>query len=74
MKRAQPLVDVESQQRETETTFNQQWEAGLIEGWEEAVPQQAPENGVGIWCSACKCFQHGLSTALLTVYRPEDVL
>lgn len=53
-KRAQPLVDVESQQREAEATFNQQWEAGLIEGWEEAAPKQSAENGGGIWCPACK--------------------
>lgn len=56
-KRAQPLVDTESQQQEAETIFNQQWEAGLVEGWEESAPKSVGE-GAGIWCSACKpsCF------------------
>lgn len=52
-KRAQPLVDTESQQREAEAIFNQQWDSGLIEGWEDAAPKTTGE-GPGIWCSACK--------------------
>ena len=63
IKRAQPLVDIESQQREAETIFNQQWEAGLIEGWEEAVFKQSAENGTGIWCAACKCRPHSNSSS-----------
>ncbi|PSS35421.1 hypothetical protein PHLCEN_2v1576 [Hermanssonia centrifuga] len=56
-KRAQPLVDVTSQQREAETMFNKKWEAGEIEGWEEIRQKavaQAEGNGEGIWCSACQ--------------------
>ncbi|KIP10663.1 hypothetical protein PHLGIDRAFT_84618, partial [Phlebiopsis gigantea 11061_1 CR5-6] len=52
-KRVQPLVDIESQQREAETIFNQQWEDSLIEGWEDVVPKTTGD-GPGIWCSACQ--------------------
>ncbi|EKM59265.1 uncharacterized protein PHACADRAFT_25368 [Phanerochaete carnosa HHB-10118-sp] len=54
IKRAQPLAEIESQQREAETQFNQQWEAGLVEGWEESIPKQTAENGISVWCSACQ--------------------
>jgi splicing factor 3A subunit 3 len=57
VKRMQPLVDVETRQREAEVAFNSQWEAGEIEGWEESNPAKALANGngaVGIWCSACE--------------------
>ncbi|KAH9939987.1 RNA splicing factor PRP9 [Amylocystis lapponica] len=57
-KRAQPLVDVESRQREAETAFLKQWEAGEIEGWEESRQGKAATNGngtgEGIWCAACQ--------------------
>ena len=56
-KRAQPLVDVDTQQKETEAQFSVQWEAGEIEGWEETKVKPAANgegNGEGIWCSACE--------------------
>lgn len=54
-KRAQPLVDIETQQKEAEGIFNRQWEAGEIEGWEEVRSKAAnSEGGEGIWCAACK--------------------
>ncbi|KAH9850741.1 RNA splicing factor PRP9 [Lenzites betulinus] len=55
-KRSQPLVDVETQQREAEEQFNKSWESGETEEWEEAQ-RKAPENGgseAGIWCAACQ--------------------
>lgn len=55
-KRAQPLVDIESQQHEAEAIFSKQWDDGLIEGWEDAVPKTTGE-GPGIWCSACQFLQ-----------------
>ena len=59
MKRSQPLVDVESQQREAEQQFNKAWEeSGLAEEWQDPKQAKAPagENGEssGIWCAACK--------------------
>ncbi|KAI0375800.1 RNA splicing factor PRP9 [Pilatotrama ljubarskyi] len=56
MKRSQPLVDVESQQREAEEQFNKYWDSGETEEWEESQPK-APENvngEAGIWCAACQ--------------------
>lgn len=56
-KRAQPLVDVDTQQKEAEAQFSAQWEANEIEGWEEPQPKAASNgegNGEGIWCAACK--------------------
>ena len=63
MKRSQPLVDVESQQREAEQRFNKAWEeSGLAEEWQDPKQAKAPagENGEssGIWCAACKCLSH----------------
>ncbi|KZT13015.1 uncharacterized protein LAESUDRAFT_690087 [Laetiporus sulphureus 93-53] len=58
IKRAQPLVDIESQQREAEAEFVKKWEAGEIEGWEEERPSKPAANGdgngEGIWCAACQ--------------------
>lgn len=54
MRRSQPLVDVESQQREAAAQFSKQWEAGEIEGWEEESKLKVAENGDGIWCAACQ--------------------
>ncbi|EMD40919.1 hypothetical protein CERSUDRAFT_44990 [Gelatoporia subvermispora B] len=62
MKRAQPLVDVESQQREAEAEFASRWDAGDVEGWEDtrrgktAPNASATSNGSegGIWCAACQ--------------------
>lgn len=53
-KRSQPLIDVESQQREAEAHFNTYWELDESNDWEEAQVK-APENGSGdgIWCAAC---------------------
>lgn len=53
-KRAQPLLDVETQQREAEEVFSRQWEAGEIEGWEEAYKTNPAGEGEGIWCAACE--------------------
>ncbi|GBE79964.1 hypothetical protein BKA93DRAFT_816730 [Sparassis latifolia] len=56
-KRAQPLVDVESRQREAEAQFSKQWDADEIEGWEESRQSKPTTNGnnaEGIWCSACQ--------------------
>ncbi|OBZ76237.1 Pre-mRNA-splicing factor sap61 [Grifola frondosa] len=57
-KRAQPLIDVESQQREAETQFNKYWEEGDIEEWVDPRQNKAAANvnnaEQGIWCSACQ--------------------
>jgi splicing factor 3A subunit 3 len=58
-KRTQPLVDVDTKQREADAEFDTKWEAGEITGWEESnTKAQAVTNGTnaGIWCSACKYF------------------
>ncbi|KAL4241961.1 RNA Processing and DNA Damage Response Regulator [Abortiporus biennis] len=55
MKRAQPLVDVESQQKEAENEFEKQWENDDMDDWVEAKQAKATENGgEGIWCAACQ--------------------
>ena len=57
MKRSQPLVDIESQQREAEEQFNKTWDAGELEEWQDSRQSKAPaaENVEGgIWCAACK--------------------
>lgn len=60
-KRAQPLVDTESKQRDAEAQFLKQWDAGEVEGWEESRQSKAAANGndngngEGIWCTACEC-------------------
>lgn len=55
MKRAQPLVDVEAQQKEAEAEFDKQWEAGELGDWEEArQPSGSTASGEGIWCAACE--------------------
>ncbi|KAJ3478632.1 hypothetical protein NLI96_g9625 [Meripilus lineatus] len=53
-KRAQPLVDIESQQRESEAAFEKQWAEGDNSEWIDS--RLAKENGgeEGIWCSACQ--------------------
>ena len=58
-KRSQPLVDVESQQREAEEQFNKAWEESeLAEEWQDSKQARAAAGvngeGSGIWCSACK--------------------
>lgn len=55
-RRAQPLVDVESQQKKAEAEFASKWDVGEISGWEEERPNKTTENGAGegIWCAACK--------------------
>ncbi|RPD67005.1 RNA splicing factor PRP9 [Lentinus tigrinus ALCF2SS1-7] len=55
MKRSQPLVDVESQQREAEVQFEKYWESEGAEEWQDVKQTKAPENGeAGIWCAACQ--------------------
>ncbi|KAH9844080.1 RNA splicing factor PRP9 [Rhodofomes roseus] len=55
-KRAQPLVVVESQQKEAEAQFTSKWDAGEISGWEEEKSNKSAANGTGegIWCAACQ--------------------
>ncbi|KAI0700746.1 hypothetical protein BC835DRAFT_1518002 [Cytidiella melzeri] len=53
-RRAQPLVDIESQQREAEGVFTRQWEAGEVEGWEENRAVKTGDGAEGIWCAACQ--------------------
>ncbi|KZT72566.1 hypothetical protein DAEQUDRAFT_749309 [Daedalea quercina L-15889] len=55
-KRAQPLVDVESQQKEAEVQFASKWDADEISGWEDERPNKHSTNGngEGIWCAACQ--------------------
>lgn len=60
-KRSQPLVDVESQQREAEEQFNKAWEESeLAEEWQDSKQAKgaagANGEGSGIWCAACKYF------------------
>lgn len=61
-KRALPLVDSEFQQREAEAEFNKKWDAGEIEGWEEARQTKSAANsegnGEGIWCAACEFYDY----------------
>jgi len=56
-KRTQPLVDVDTRQREAEVEFDTKWEAGEIAGWEESntkTPAATNGTNMGIWCSACQ--------------------
>ncbi|KAG6809426.1 hypothetical protein H0H92_000297 [Tricholoma furcatifolium] len=54
-KRAQPLVDINTQQQENEDEFNKRWEAEEITGWEENKQASVNGNGsTGIWCAACQ--------------------
>ncbi|CCM05550.1 uncharacterized protein FIBRA_07777 [Fibroporia radiculosa] len=57
-KRAQPLVDVDSRQREAELKFARQWEDGQTDDWEESRQGKPVANGgdkaEGIWCAACQ--------------------
>ena len=70
-KRAQPLTDVELQQKEAEEIFTKQWEAGEIEGWEDRRQEQAKETGEGIWCAACKYVHCNNSSHNKSVYPPQ---
>ncbi|KAJ7590658.1 RNA splicing factor PRP9 [Mycena floridula] len=53
-KRAQPLEDHQSRQREAELDFEKRWDAGEISGWEDNTAAKANLEGAGIWCSACQ--------------------
>ena len=74
-KRAQPLVDIETLQREAEEVFTRQWEAGEIEGWEEIRHNKSTDGeGEGIWCAACECFEPiGILCLLTYGNRSENV-
>ncbi len=50
-KRTQPLVDIESLQRQAEEEFASLWEEGNVPGWESKT--QAPSSEGEIWCAAC---------------------
>ncbi|KAF8913757.1 hypothetical protein CPB84DRAFT_1669479 [Gymnopilus junonius] len=56
-KRTQPLVDVDSRQRNAAMEFDKKWEAHEIPGWEDPPDSKSQANGTessGIWCSACQ--------------------
>jgi len=58
VKRAQPLVDFESREKEVIVEFETQWEEGKILGWDDAPNVKSQPNGSsnseGIWCSSCQ--------------------
>ncbi|KAF4619400.1 hypothetical protein D9613_005125 [Agrocybe pediades] len=58
VKKTQPLVDVESQQRSAAAEFDKKWDNHDLEGWEDSSPESKSQtNGdesAGIWCSACQ--------------------
>ncbi|KIY49417.1 hypothetical protein FISHEDRAFT_41478 [Fistulina hepatica ATCC 64428] len=51
-KRTQPLVDIDTQQREAQVEFEKLWEAGGFEDWQ--VKTQLASEDAGIWCAACQ--------------------
>ncbi|KAG8759437.1 hypothetical protein FRC14_005917 [Serendipita sp. 396] len=51
-KRTQPLLDIESLQRQAENEFETLWEEGKFPGWEAIVKTGGEEEG--IWCPACQ--------------------
>uniref|UniRef100_A0A8H7Y0P1 U1-type domain-containing protein n=1 Tax=Psilocybe cubensis TaxID=181762 RepID=A0A8H7Y0P1_PSICU len=56
-KRTQPLVDIDTRQRDAASEFDQKWEEHEIPGWEVASESKSLTNGnenTGIWCSACQ--------------------
>ncbi|KAF8165493.1 hypothetical protein B0H34DRAFT_241401 [Crassisporium funariophilum] len=56
-KKTQPLVDVETRQRESSNDFDRKWEAHEIPGWEDPSDSKVQANGngsSGIWCGACQ--------------------
>ena len=56
-KKAQPLVDVDTRQREVALDFDKKWEASEIPGWEDTSDSKLQKNGDGttcIWCASCK--------------------
>ncbi|KAF8639817.1 hypothetical protein AX17_001074 [Amanita inopinata Kibby_2008] len=56
VKRTQPLVDIDAQQRTAEEEFEKRWEAREISDWEDVTIGESRPNGTdsGIWCSACQ--------------------
>ncbi|PFH51384.1 hypothetical protein AMATHDRAFT_142586 [Amanita thiersii Skay4041] len=56
VKRTQPLVDVDAQERVAAEEFEKKWETKEIAGWEEISTSKHQTNGAeaGIWCSACQ--------------------
>ncbi|KAG9002045.1 hypothetical protein FRB94_004137 [Tulasnella sp. JGI-2019a] len=53
-KRTQPLVDVDTQQREAETEFEKLWSQGQITGWGDAPLPEANGADGGVYCTACQ--------------------
>ncbi|KAG8949278.1 hypothetical protein FRC04_008880 [Tulasnella sp. 424] len=49
-KRTQPLVDIDTQQREAEKRFEQLWNEGQITGWGEAPINGAANGSEGVYC------------------------
>ncbi|KAI0321996.1 hypothetical protein OF83DRAFT_1050217 [Amylostereum chailletii] len=54
LRRTQPLVDIDSRQRDAETAFGNLWETGDIHEWLESSKTQEGNNTEGIWCPACQ--------------------
>ncbi|PPQ77424.1 hypothetical protein CVT25_011006 [Psilocybe cyanescens] len=56
-KKTQPLVDVDTRQRNAALEIDKKWEAHELPGWEDASEFKSQANGdknAGIWCSACQ--------------------
>ncbi|KAG8810434.1 hypothetical protein FRC17_002939 [Serendipita sp. 399] len=51
-KRTQPLLDIDSLQRQAEDEFEALWGEGNVPGWEVVV--KTGMNEEGIWCRACQ--------------------
>jgi len=61
MKKAQPLVDVDTRQREAVLNFDKKWEAREILGWEDSSDSKLQKNGdgnAGIWCASCEILSY----------------
>ena len=75
MRRTQPLVDTESDLKDTAAEFDKKWEAVEIEGWSEISPRSAQANGngssEGIWCTACTYFFHNSNKMSLFHLAPR---
>lgn len=56
LKKSQPLHDVDSELHRADEEFKRKWDAGDIQGWEDAAnASKSDTNGsAGIWCAACQ--------------------
>ncbi|KAG2013816.1 RNA splicing factor PRP9 [Coprinopsis cinerea AmutBmut pab1-1] len=53
-KKAQPLYDVDSEQKQAKEEFDSKWDAKEIDGWESEENKSASDGAPGIWCAACQ--------------------